>query len=167
MATMAILDIITKWFSNSESTYQSDHVLIQSDLPFRSRCGLKIYGHHVGHLWYWNRMTLAILNLYVALMPPIKFQLNPTYGLGGDVVWRIWRWPRDVHLGYRNGMILAILNLHVSPVPPIKFWLNLTYHLGADVLWRFSRWLPFGPSLISERYNFSSSESPCCSDASH
>ena len=22
-------------------------------------------------------------------MPPIKFQLNPTYGLGGDVIWRI------------------------------------------------------------------------------
>ena len=30
----------------------------------------------------------AILNLYVALMPPIKFQLNPTYGLGGDVIRR-------------------------------------------------------------------------------
>ena len=39
-----------------------------------------------GHLGYWNETTLAILNLYVALMPPIKFLLNPTYGLGGDVV---------------------------------------------------------------------------------
>ena len=28
-------------------------------------------------------MILAILNLYVALIPPMKFQLNPTYGLGG------------------------------------------------------------------------------------
>ena len=26
-------------------------------------------------------------------MPPIKFGLNPYYGLGGDVVWRISRWP--------------------------------------------------------------------------
>ena len=26
-------------------------------------------------------------------MLPIKFRLNPTYGLGGDVVWRISRWP--------------------------------------------------------------------------
>ena len=26
-------------------------------------------------------------------MPSIKFQLNRTYGLGGDVVWRISRWP--------------------------------------------------------------------------
>ena len=62
-------------------------------------------GHHGGHLgsWngtnlailnrgYWNKMVLAILNLYVALMPPIKFQLNPTYGLE-DVVWTFSRWP--------------------------------------------------------------------------
>ena len=28
---------------------------------------------------------LAILNLYIATMPPTKFQLNPTYGSGGDV----------------------------------------------------------------------------------
>ena len=28
---------------------------------------------------------LAILNLYKSLMPPIKFWLNLTYGLGGDV----------------------------------------------------------------------------------
>ena len=39
-----------------------------------------------GHLGYWNKTTSAILNLYVALMPPIKFWLNPTYSLGGDVV---------------------------------------------------------------------------------
>ena len=30
-----------------------------------------------------NETILAILNLYVALMPHIKFRLNPTYGLGG------------------------------------------------------------------------------------
>ena len=39
-----------------------------------------------GHLGYWKGMILAILNLYVSPMPPIKFCLNPTYGLGGDVV---------------------------------------------------------------------------------
>ena len=27
-------------------------------------------------------MILAILNLYVGPMPPIKFQLNPTYSFG-------------------------------------------------------------------------------------
>ena len=38
-------------------------------------------GHHGGHLGYWNRTILEILNLYVTPMPPIKFRLNPTYGL--------------------------------------------------------------------------------------
>ena len=42
-------------------------------------------GHHGCHLGYQNKMILAILNLHVATMPPTKFQLNPTYGSGGDV----------------------------------------------------------------------------------
>ena len=32
-------------------------------------------------------------DLYVAPMPPIKFRLNLTYGFGGDIIWRISRWP--------------------------------------------------------------------------
>ena len=39
-----------------------------------------------GHLGYRNGTILAILNLYVSVMPPIKFWLNPTYDLGGDAV---------------------------------------------------------------------------------
>ena len=42
-------------------------------------------GHPGRHLGYGNRTILAILNLHVATMPPTKFQLNPTYGSGGDV----------------------------------------------------------------------------------
>ena len=38
------------------------------------------------HLGYRNGMILAVLDLFNAPMPPIKFQLNLTYGLGGDVV---------------------------------------------------------------------------------
>ena len=44
-----------------------------------------------GHLA--NGMILTILNLDVAPMLPVKFQLNPNYSLGGDVIWRISRWP--------------------------------------------------------------------------
>ena len=44
------------------------------------------YGCHGGHLGYQNGTILAILNLHVTLMPPIKFWLNRTYGLGGDVI---------------------------------------------------------------------------------
>ena len=39
-------------------------------------------GHHGGHLGYWNGIFLAILILYVAPMPSIKFRHKPTYGLG-------------------------------------------------------------------------------------
>ena len=75
--------------------HASHQVLVQSDLPFGSRWGLKIFklatlGAISDNI---RRMILAILNLYVVLMPPIKFGLNPDYGLGEDVIWRISRWP--------------------------------------------------------------------------
>ena len=63
-------------------------------------------GIHGGHLGHQNGKTLAILNLYVAPMSPIKFWLNPTYGLEGDVVSSISRWL-PYHLGYGNRTILA------------------------------------------------------------
>ena len=91
--------------SNSESLCHSDafhQVSAQSDLWFRRRCRLKNSkclpssfssiqltvweemfeefqdGHHLG---YQNGTILAILNNCVTVMPPIKFQLNRTYGL--------------------------------------------------------------------------------------
>ena len=83
-------------------------------------------GPRGGHLGYRNGTILAILNLYVTVMPPIKFLLNPTYG---------WEMSSEDfqdgknggHLGYRNRTILAILNLHVTTMPPTKFRLNPTY----------------------------------------
>ena len=42
-------------------------------------------GRHGGHLGYRNGTILAILNRCVTVMPPIKFWLNLTYGLGGDL----------------------------------------------------------------------------------
>ena len=43
-------------------------------------------GRHGSHLGYLNGMILAILNLCVTVMLPIKFWLNPTYGSGVDVI---------------------------------------------------------------------------------
>ena len=81
-------------------------------------------GHYGCHFGYRNGTILAILNLYVAPMPPIKFW--PNYGLGGYV--------RGGHLGYRNGMILAILNLRVARRPPDMFQLKPTLlWSGGDV----------------------------------
>ena len=138
-------------------------------------------GRHGSRLGYRNGTILEILNLYVGPMPPIKFQLNLNCGLGGDVVWRIQRWPPwwpsmagilyirterfygfGSHLGYPSVTILAILNLYVTVMPSIKFGLNPTYGLEGDVDWKISRWPPWQPSWISERNNFSNSESPCC-----
>ena len=82
-----------------------------------------------GHLGYRNGTILTILNLYVTSMPPIKFQLNLTYGLR-DVVWGISRWISE-----QNN--LAILNLYVASMPPIKFQLNLTYGLEELLLEEF------------------------------
>ena len=95
-------------------------------------------------------------------MPPIKFRLNLTYGLGEMSFEEFQHGPHGSHLGYQNGSILAILNLcvtviplchcdaaildigtelflavlnlYVAPMPPIKFRLNLTYPLGGDVV---------------------------------
>ena len=53
-------------------------------------------GPHGGHLGYLNGRILAILNLCVTVMLPIKFWLNPTYGLGGG---DIEKFQDGVHLG--------------------------------------------------------------------
>ena len=82
-----------------------------------------------------------------------------------DVVWRVSRLPPLPPSWILELKDSAILNLHFTSMPPIKFWLNLTYGLGGDVVWRISRW-PWWPFLISERNNFSNSESLCHRDAS-
>ena len=71
-----------------------------------------------GYLGYRNGTILAILNLCVTVMLPIKFWLK---------VWEEMSFEEfqdghhGSHLGYRNGMILAILNLYVAPMPPSSF----------------------------------------------
>ena len=74
-AVAAIVDIVTKWFSNSKS-------------PCRPNAS-----HRGGHLGCRNETSLAVLNLHVSPMPPTKFQLNPTYHSGADVLPRFSRWP--------------------------------------------------------------------------
>ena len=140
-------------------------------------------GHRGGRLVCRNRTILAILNLCVGPMPPLKFQLHPIEGLGCDVVWRISRWSPwhlkkfklvTVALFYffftlveiRTENVLAILIFYVSQMPPTRFRLNPTFPSEADAILRFSKWLQWRPSWISEWNNFSSSESACRPDAS-
>ena len=73
-------------------------------------------GHHGGHLAYQNETILAILNLCVTVMPPIKFgsiRLMVCEEMSFE------EFQDGGHLGYRNGTILAILNLCVTVMPPI------------------------------------------------
>ena len=87
-------------------------------------------GRHGSHLGYRNGMILAILNLPVVPMPPIKFGLNLTC-----VREQMWCQNfQDCRLGQLNGMTLEILNLYVALILPIKFRLNPTYSLEGDVI---------------------------------
>ena len=173
-------------------------------------------GRHGDQLEYPNETTLAVLNFFVAPMPPIQVsgQSNVWFGRrcllknfkrpswiserndfsNSESLCRsdashqvsaqsdmVWGWDgvgvgagemsfeefQDSHLGYRNGTILEILNLYVTLMSSIKFGLNPTYGLGGDVDWRISRWPPWRLSWISERNNFSNSDSACCHNASH
>ena len=79
-------------FSNSESLCHCDashQVSAQSDTLFGRKCKLMNFKMAamaaIFDILILNRTTLAILNLHVATMPSTKFQLNPTYGSGGDV----------------------------------------------------------------------------------
>ena len=58
-------------------------------------------GRHCSHLGYWNGMILAILNLCVTVMPPIKFWLNPTCRLGADVALK----------NFKMATVMAILDI--------------------------------------------------------
>ena len=119
------------------------------------------------HLGYQKETILAFLNLNVAPIPSMKFRLNPTFCLGGDVSFE--EFQDDHHggyLGYHDGTILSILTLHAAPNSPMKPRLN-PFFCSGDVVWRISRWPPWWPSLISGQNDFSHSESPCHTDASN
>ena len=143
-AVAAIVDIITKWFSNSESLWILATILDS---------GMKQIQQ------FWISVSL--------------WCLPSSFGSIRLLVWEemsIEEFQDGCHggqLGHQNGMILAILNLYVASMPPITFQLNLTYDLG-DVVRRISRWpLWRRPSWILEWNSFSNSESLCRSDASH
>ena len=74
---------------------------------------------HGGHLGYRNGTILAILNLYVAPMPPIKFRLNPTQ-FGRRCRLKNFKMvamaAAILDIGTKK-TISAILNFHVATMP--------------------------------------------------
>ena len=59
------------------------------------------------------------------------------------------------HPGFPIGMILAIFDIQVTPMLPTKFGVNWPFGSGEEAKHRFSRWLPWRPSWISDRNDFS------------
>ena len=57
--------------------------------------------------------------------------------------------------GLTIGMILATFDLQVTPKLPTKFGVNWPFGSGEEAKNRFSRWLPWRPSWISDRHDFS------------
>ena len=111
-------------------------------------------------------MNLAVLNFHVSPMSPTKFQLNLTHRSRADVVSKLSSWPPWGQSNHLNGTNLAILNLHVTPLPSTTFGLNLLNVREQKGLKSF-KMATMGPFCISERNDFSNSESLCYSDASH
>ena len=74
-------------FSNSEfpclpTSFSSIWLTVWENMwfqKFQDGCHCSHLGYHLHHL---HNIT----------MPPIKFKLNPTYGLGADEIWRFSRW---------------------------------------------------------------------------
>ena len=58
-------------------------------------------------------------------------------------------------LGFPIGTILAIFDLQVTPMLPTTFGVNWLLGSGEEAKNRFSRWLPWRPSWISVRHDFS------------
>ena len=59
------------------------------------------------------------------------------------------------HLGFSISTILAIFDLQVTLMLPSKFGDNWPFGSGEEAKNRFSRWLPWRPSWISDRHDFS------------
>ena len=94
----------------------------------------KIAGGDVVRRFSRRLTILATLNLYVASMPPTKFDSIRPIVLEETSFEELQDGCHGGHLGYLNGRILAILNLCATVMLPIKFWLNPIYGLGEDVI---------------------------------
>ena len=57
-------------------------------------------------------------------------------------------------LDFRSARFLAIFEIQVTPLLPSKFGVNWHFSSGEEAINRFSRWLPWRPSWISDRHDF-------------
>ena len=98
------------------------------------------YGRHGGHLEFPMGTILAIFNLQVTPILPIKFQINWHFGLGVEVKngFSRWRPRRPSWISHRKDF--SFFDLQVTPMLPTKFQVNWSFGSGEEAKNRFSRW---------------------------
>ena len=87
-------------------------------------------------------------------MLPSKFQVNLSFGSGGEAKTDFQDGNCGGHLGIPIEMILPLFNQQVTPMLPTQFQVNWPFGLGGEGKNRFSRWRPRWPSLILDRELF-------------
>ena len=78
-------------------------------------------GCHGGHLGYPTGTILAILDLQVTPMTPMKFGVNWPFGAGEEPNIDFQDGGHGGHLGFLIRTILAIFDLQVTLMLPTKF----------------------------------------------
>ena len=122
-------------------------------------------GHRGSHLGYRTGRILAIPNFYVPPILPIKFQLNPTYTLGG-LLFKEFQAILDIGTQwFINSKSLCHSNAfyQVLTQSNLLFWKRC--HL--KIFKMATVWPLWQPPWILERNEFSNSESQCSHNASH
>ena len=111
-------------------------------------------GPRGGHLGNRNETILAILNLCVTMMPPIKFWLSLTYSLGGYVVWRLSRWPPS-RISERNDFSCSEILWHCDASHPVSAQSDLrfgrrcrlkNFKIGTELFLQF--WISMLPQCL-------------------
>ena len=80
-------------------------------------------------------MILAIFDLRVTAMLPIKFQVNWPF-VSEEEANNFSRWLHGSHLGYPIGTILAIFDLEVTQMSPTKFGVSWPFGAGEAAKYR-------------------------------
>ena len=123
------------------------------------------HGPRVAHL---SDIATADMQMLCNIFPILSSQLmkrssfkqffilkKKIYGMPVNWAWSFEQTLNGSQLGFTISTILAIFDLRVTPMLPTKFRVNWSFSSGEEAKNRFSRWLPWWPSWIYDRHDFS------------